>query len=303
FDGFRIDAVKHMHDNFLLTMRQKIRDSVETVPGAFFYTVGETFAGGWGGGNGPNETIIKKYISPDQMTGQFDFPMYWEVLNFFARNATVATGLTDLLEASFGYYGPGSVMSNFLGNHDVPRFISHATNEVDNLFGDGSKELGWDNPPNFPDYDEPYDRLKLAFSFLMSIPGIPLIYYGDEIGMPGAGDPDNRRPMFFDNWDGRQQGVYNHIGAVAAVRSSLVALRRGGYRTLYTQPDVMVFERATADQTVIVALNRSSNSVAIPMGGAKDGTYTGAFGGDGITVSGGSATIDLGPWATRILAQ
>ena len=111
-----------------------------------FYTVGETFVGDWGGGSGPNETVLKKYINDKMLHGQFDFPMYWRILRVFARNEEPPSHVTDLLTQSAGYYGSAAVMSRFLGNHDVPRFISHAANQIGDVWGNGSKEQGWDNP-------------------------------------------------------------------------------------------------------------------------------------------------------------
>ena len=62
--------------------------------------------------------------------------------------------------------------------------------------------------------------------------GVPLIYYGDEVGMPGAGDPDNRRMMQFTGLSADQTYLYNTLKALLAARAAHPALRRGTRATL-----------------------------------------------------------------------
>lgn len=301
-DGFRVDAVKHMHDNFVLTLRHKIATRIETTPGASFWMVGETFAGDWGGGSGPNETVIKKYIGADWLTGQFDFPLYWRILRVFARDQQPPLHIADLLTAAQGHYGPGAVMSNFLGNHDIPRFASHANGDIGDEWGNGSKEQGWDNPPPQPANAEPYQRLGLAFSLLFTIRGVPLIYYGDEIGLAGAGDPDNRRMMSFDGWNAHQKALVDHIGALASVRAGHPALRRGTYKTLLTNDSLLAFEQSDASEALIVALNRSgaAQTAKVP---AAAGAWTELLSGESVEATSGTLELAVEPWGTRILKK
>jgi len=301
-DAFRIDAVKHMQDNFLRTLRWKIQRRVETVPGALFWMVGETFTGDWEGGNGKNEGTIKKYIAPHMLHGQFDFPLYWRIVRVFARDEESPLHLADLLTAGDGYYGSQALMSNFLGNHDVPRFISHAAGQIGDLWGNNAKQQGWDNPPGQPSNAEPYERLKLAFSFMFAVKGAPLIYYGDEIGMPGAGDPDNRRMMWFDGWSAQQQAVFDHVGALAAVRKAHPSLANGAYKTLKTDDAVLAFERSLGDDTTIVVLNRSGGERTVTVG-AADGQWSDALGEGAFTASGGSMSVSVPAWGARFLSK
>ena len=237
-DGFRVDAVKHVHQHFLNTLRAKIETSVEPGSGQTFWLVGETFTGAWGGGNGTEENLIKKYIGPDQLHGQFDFPLYWTLLETLGRHEAGLDKLADVLNGSYGFYGEDALMSSFLGNHDVPRFISHAAGDIGDLWGNGSHEQAWVSPPNQPENEQPYQRLKQAFTLLAGLHHIPLLYYGDEIGIAGAGDPDNRRPMMFDNLSGLQEGLLAHVKLVFKARQQSRALRRGDMNFVHTSPSL-----------------------------------------------------------------
>ena len=120
-----------------------------------------------------------------------------------------------------------------------------------------------------------YERLGNAFAVILTNKGAPLIYYGDEIGLPGAGDPDNRRMMLWSGYSPAQQALLRaHQGAHGA---SARRTRRCGAararRSTSTQ-DLWVYEMTTlagdpTPDTVYVAINRSDNdrtTTALPGG-------------------------------------
>ncbi len=298
-DGFRVDAVKHMHPNFLRTLTAKLGRVAETVPGARFYLVGETFTGEWGGGQGPNETLIKSYVNPTLLDGQFDFPLYWNIVKAFARGELGLGDLGNITLAAQGYYGPFAVMSSFAGNHDVPRLLSHAAGQIGDVWGNGSKDQGWNAPPSQPTQLEPYERAALALGFLFTAPGVPLLYYGDEVGLVGAGDPDNRRLMPWDGYSAGQLLVRERVQAFGAARRKLAALRRGDFQLVQGSADLLVFRRTLGAEVVTVALNRAAAPASVSIPSAVSLT-------DQITLgskapSGGTVTFDVPPRGMVIL--
>jgi glycosidase len=102
-----------------------------------------------------------------------------------------------------------------------------------------------------------YARLKMLNAFIMSIPGIPIIYYGDEIGMPGANDPDNRRMMRFDGLSKEEADVKTLTQKLGNIRNSSIALTYGDTRVLSAGKDHLVILRQYFDKTAILVLNRS----------------------------------------------
>ena len=141
--------------------------------------------------------------------------------------------LAGFMDTNDDFYGAG-IMSTFIGNHDIPRVVHLAEDTPlwDDPWADG-KDRNWSNQPGLPGGMSAFERLGNGFTLLMTTPGAPLIYYGDEYGMPGAGDPDNRRFMQWDSYSGGQQFLRDHIAALtASLRAAHPATRRGSRETL-----------------------------------------------------------------------
>jgi hypothetical protein len=95
-------------------------------------------------------------------------------------------------------------------------------------------------------------------SYLISIPGLPVIYYGDEFGMTGAGDPDNRRMMRFgDDLNIYEKRALEDVRRIVNLRSNHSALRYGDFQTIYVDDNVYVYMRSDLNERIVVALNKS----------------------------------------------
>ncbi|OIP35250.1 MAG: hypothetical protein AUK47_16925 [Deltaproteobacteria bacterium CG2_30_63_29] len=101
----------------------------------------------------------------------------------------------------------------------------------------------------------------MAWTFLMTLPGVPLIYCGDELGMQGAGDPDNRLPMLFGaSLSLEQQETLEHVRALGLVRQAHEALRRGVRQQLQMDADGLFWAYSLKDggDVCVVAFNRTA---------------------------------------------
>ena len=154
----------------------------------------------------------------------FDFPLYFAIRERVRPRRTMREVARDARAATTST-ATRRVLVTLLGLHDVPRFMNE--------------------PGATP------EALKLAFTFLLTARGIPLVYYGDEIAMPGGGDPDNRRdfPGGFPG-DARnafeasgrtpdEQAVHAHVRALLRLRADTPALRRGATRNLHVAEQVV----------------------------------------------------------------
>jgi glycosidase len=288
-DGFRLDAVKHIEDQWLLDLRARVTAEIEPASMEHFWMVGETFTG--------DRNLIKSYVDPiNKLDGQFDFPMRVNLAkNVLMRYGTMQD-LEGFLASNEGYYGSG-IMSTFIGNHDIPRSIHFAedTPMWNNEWADG-KDRAWSNQPNLPGNKAPFERLGNAFAILMTSVGVPLIYYGDEFGMAGAGDPDNRRMMQWSNYSAGQSALAAEVKKLTAIRAAHASLRRGKRTPLGATADTLAYQMAYQGDVVTVVVNRSDSSKTVsnlPAGNLQDLL-------NGGTVSGPS--IDVPARTTRILA-
>jgi glycosidase len=129
----------------------------------------------------------------------------------------------------------------------------------------------------------------LAFGLTLTLRGIPELYYGDEIGMPGGGDPDNRRD-FPGGWpgdpksaftaDGRtteQQELFAYVQTLLRLRREHPALQSGKLWDLFSDETAYVFLRETEEERVLVAFNNSAEAreMRIPL---RDTAAEGAAG-------------------------
>ena len=264
-DGFRHDAVKHVPAVFWRALTARVAEANATRP-VPVYQIGETFG---------SHALVAASVVPGQLDAQFNFPLYDAAVAAFARGASLRT-LADEMDRSLAVYGPLHTMGNLLGSHDKTRFLAYADGDVPP--GTNEAELGWGADAPRVDNPASYRKLELAMAYLLTTPGVPVVYYGDEVGMTGAADPDNRRPMRWgDDVEGAllggsaalttdQTSLREATARLAALRRDLPALRHGALETLLATETLWVFRRTSPDSDVVVALNTAALPAGVALG-------------------------------------
>ncbi len=167
---------------------------------------------------------------------------------------------------------------NLLGSHDVPRFRTR-------VGGDAG-------------------AVAAAMHALFGYPGVPCVYYGDEIGLEGGGDPDCRRPFPWDEarWE---QRLRDTVRRLARLRRRAAPLARGDVRTLYAHADVHAFARVLGDAAVVVVQHRGEAPIEVDLPTWRTGVagpWTDAI--DGTVFAAGAAVrCPLAPRSARTLVS
>lgn len=290
-DGYRLDAIKHVPLVWLTDLRRRLSAELTSAPGGRFYMVGETFAY-------DNRELLRSFVNPTTMLdGQFDFPFKARACEAIFTPDGRMENLANWMASNDSFYGPGSIMSTWIGNHDIPRAIHFASRQIGNCREGSSPGNGW-NAAAFtqPADAAPYERLGVSFAVMMTNPGIPLIYYGDEIGLAGGGDPDNRRSMPWTDasLNAHQRALRERVALLGRIRGQNPVLGRGRRTSISADQDTWVYRMdgcGAGFRAVTVAINRgdSARSVTIPAG-----TYTELM--SNMPSSGGSVSIPARSW-------
>lgn len=239
-DGWRLDVPNEINDD---SFWQEFRRRCKAVNSEAYIT-GEL----WGEAH--------RWLQGDQFDGQMNYMFTRAVFGFFAGENM---DQTDTVRSGYGYirarngeefaveldriynqlYHPQItlVQMNMLGSHDTPRSLTVVRNDK--------------------------TALRLMYLCQMTVPGIPNIYYGDEIGMSGHHDPDCRRAFPWHDEKSWDRELREDIRQYIRLRHQFPALRRGDFRILHASHHVVVYRRRYNGKTAVVAFNASPHPQTI----------------------------------------
>ena len=221
-DGFRLDVPNEVPFWFWKLFRKKVKETKKDA-----YLVGEIWSNA-------EEWVNSKYFDAVMNYAYFKDP----VLRFFVyKNCSANRFVKDIKPGLTKYpLQARQVMMNLLDSHDTFRVLE-------------LKKSG-------------YRALKLAVIFQMTYVGSPHIWYGDEIGMKGGHDPDNRRPF---NWKYRKDSVKRELrefySKLIEIRKQITPLRRGKLKFIEIMSQAFSFKRIFLGEVVFVLINNSNKVV------------------------------------------
>lgn len=289
-DGARIDAVPMMPRGATRRLAAEVRESAH--PAELHFFVGEVFTGPWAWGI----EVIRYYLGPGGLDSVFDFPLMWAIREVIAHESAGFEAIeATLREVEAKTAGSGGTLARMIGNHDTTRFVSEAAG--------GTAADPWASPEPQPEDAEPYERQALALGLVLTLPGLPVIYYGDEVGLAGGQDPDCRRVM--PGWDAlspAQQTLLATTRRLGQLRRCSPALRRGTRRAISLAGEVYAFERAYEGSGAVVVLSRAATEREVVLGDMSlpAGAYVDALTGEVRDLAPGAA-VPMGPRSLRVL--
>ena len=229
-DGVRCDHVAGVDPAFWVELRQGLR---AVKPDAL--VLGEATG---------HPDWLARYAG--RVDAIFDFDLAYAMRQTFALGKMDMVQLARFFSAHDSAYA-GLGLATLLDNHDMPRFLGKAKGDV--------------------------RRLELAATALLTLPGMPVIYYGTEVGLSqlrgrATDDLGARMPMLW----GKDQDVelLEFFQRLGRLRAESAALRRGTWRALHVDRDVLAYERVLGDERVVVTLDRKNLSGSIVDDAGRD---------------------------------
>lgn len=222
--------------------------------------------------------VLPRWANDTHFDGLMNYPFRDAMLGLLTRGMPLSE-FSEKIESLLTIYPKKNVngMYLMLGSHDTERIVTLCKGDL--------------------------KRVKLAFLFEFAFPGAPAIYYGDEIGLEGGKDPDNRRAF---PWDEAQWNVdlRSWVQILIHLRKQYPALRRGTYKRIWVdnQKCGYAFSRQLGAEQVLVILNAGDQKqdFEIPISelGWKEGHRVKQLFGDGsAAIKDGLMRISLDPWS------
>lgn len=246
--GFRLDVADELPDDFI----EKIRAAVKA-HGADKLLIGEvwedaTTKEGWG--------RRRTYLRGHGLDTTMNYPFRNAAIDF-VRGADAAAVADAILSICENYPKPAlDCAMNFLSTHDTERAITAISDEPTN-----GRDRFWQSGRRIPlsRMDDAVRRELLAYALLFTLPGVPCIYYGDEIAMQGYRDPFNR--AYYD-WNSTERRLRGPLANLAELRRSCDAFKGGAIEWVEAAGDVLHFRRVGRTQTAEIILNRGEHLLA-----------------------------------------
>lgn len=286
-DGFRHDASKHIDLLFWRELTKKIKRHAMANNNQSIYQIGETYG---------SRELVSSYVNSGMLDSQFDFNVYDDAVATFARDEVSFSRLVNSVQESLDYFGDHHVMGNITGNQDRARFISYADGSI--RFDEDAKLAGWTREIMVSD-SLAYKKLQSLIAFMMTIPGVPVIYYGDEIGDPGGNDPDNRRMMRFSNLSAQEENTKKLTQQLVKLRRDNLALLYGDWQMVSLNEKQVLIKRKYFTDEVWIAFNKSNTPVNMDISNLPQ--QVSSLLGNKLTTNQTVSTLDLPPYSFEII--
>lgn len=231
-DGFHFDSVKHVPEEFWNDFNQHIKNLDPEI-----YLSAEVWNDDPGYIAGYQDAGFDSFI---------DYPFYETATNVFASPGQSLEPLYNLWEYNRGVYESPHLLGLFMDNHDTKRFTRVATENDQN----------------------PITRWKLAYTYLYTAPGLPVVYQGSEVPMDGGEVPDNRNMVAFNSGD---EELRNHLETLSSIRQQYPALTAGDFEMIASENAMSLFKRSYEGESVYIAINNGTDTTTLPITDLEEG--------------------------------
>lgn len=247
--GFRLDVVDELNQHFL----EKIKEATVKYGGKIL--IGEVWEDA---STKRSYGYLRQYLLGYELDSTMNYPFRNAILSY-VRYGCSEYFYTTVMSLAENY--PKEVLDstmNMLSTHDTERAITKLVKEEVN-----NSDRYWQverNSLTFEEYNFGKVLLKLASLIQYFMPGLPCIYYGDEAGLYGYKDPFNRGCYPWGNEDNELITFFKELGKL---RIENTTLKKGSFKVLSVDENVLVLERFDEVNSLVVSVNRSNTMVNI----------------------------------------
>lgn len=276
-DGWRLDVANEVSDETW----QNFRESVKAL-NSDAVIIGEIW------------TDATKYILGDMYDSVMNYMFRTAVTNF-AKGTNATTTMKEMEKLRERYPEEAFyAMMNLVGSHDTTRILSY----LDGIDDDRNQK---DIASAFPTYastsQDAKEKQYLVAFLQFTYAGAPTVYYGDEIGMVGSDDPDDRRAF---EWGKGNEALVKYYATLSKIRSQYSALRTGTVEAYETSSNnVLCYVRRDSSNEIIVLANNSTSAATVTLDLTELNITTSetqlkdAYSGDTFSISSNSVTVSV----------
>ncbi len=259
--GWRLDVADELSNDFLCELRKTAKNASDgnaVIIGEVWENAADKVAYGQ----------RRKYFLGDQLDSVMNYPLKNAIVSFslWGDAEMLYNTLTEIY-ASYPRCVSDKLM-NLLGTHDTERILTVLGREDDNA-GMNNSELAHLRLSE-EEREEGMKRLKIAAALQYTVYGIPSVYYGDEVGLEGYGDPFCRMPMPWNDIEGTYRSeILEYYKMLGRMRHEEDAFAGGDFRMLSHTENAIAFSREKNESKILVIANRGEGFVLELDEGAK----------------------------------
>ncbi len=258
--GWRLDVADELPDIFLDDLRVAVKEENENaiIIGEVWEDATTKFAYG----------ERRRYFLGKQLDSVMNYPFADAILNFvkFGNGNAFFNSVMRIVEN----YPPQAinVLMNHIGTHDTERAITRLAGP--DCEGQSREWQFNHNTLSDFDYLKGISMMKMASLIQFTLPGVPSVYYGDEIGMQGMKDPFNRACM---DWENKNEELLKWYKRLGQIRNGAKALIDGEFVPVFCENSAIAYERISGENRILVAINNNDATSMIYVGEEWDNSY------------------------------
>ena len=248
-DGFRLDVADELPDEFILALRNRLKQINKKA-----LLIGEVWEDA---SNKISYNKRREYFTSGELDSVMNYPFKNAVINF-VKGLDNGNGFKETVMTILENYPKEVVNSlmNMLSTHDTVRILTELNNKQIE-----SKAERAEYKMSDAERETAIKKLKVASFLQFMLPGMPSIYYGDEIGTEGYEDPFCRR--FFDWTRTKNNSLLEFFKALSKIKNKCLPIKKGNIEFIKSENGVLIFNRIYKGKSLTAAVNLSGEEITL----------------------------------------